>query len=116
MTKTMMDGVYHFYKKQLGGTTGQIFIGWYKAPNLPLLHQIWMRHPHVDVALNSYACHPARVIFATPRDMEIGLSLGVIGEMIWENVSTKMFFNVNTTHMCKVKSRKDGFIQVHVTS
>ncbi|KAF7874188.1 hypothetical protein EAF04_002860 [Stromatinia cepivora] len=100
MTRTIRDGVYHFHKRQLGDTTGQLFKDWQKTPNLTLTHQIWMRNPRVHFDLKSYASHPARKTFATPRDMEIGLSLGVIGEIMWENVSIGKYFNPNTTHMC----------------
>ncbi|TEY65332.1 hypothetical protein BOTCAL_0141g00170 [Botryotinia calthae] len=92
MEASIRHGTYHFYKKVLGDKADTVFKNWEKNPDAKLTHQRWMRQPYLAEELKSYASHSARRYFGTPRDMEIGLSLG-----------------------CTVKSRKGPFIQSHVT-
>ncbi|KAF7865603.1 uncharacterized protein EAF02_010026 [Botrytis sinoallii] len=115
MEASIRHGTYPFYRKVIGDTAGEVFKDWEKDPNITLMHQRWMRHPHFAEELKSYASHAARRSFGSPRDMQIGLSLGVIFEGMWEKYNISRYFSPEFTHQSTVKSKKGPFIQLHVT-
>ncbi|KAF7914754.1 uncharacterized protein EAE98_011453 [Botrytis deweyae] len=115
MEASIRHGTYPFYRKVIGDTAGEVFEDWEKDPNITLMHQRWMRHPHFAEELKIYASHAARRSFGSPRDMQIGLSLGVIFEGMWEKYNISRYFSPEFTHQSTVKSRKGPFIQLHVT-
>ncbi|TGO12904.1 hypothetical protein BTUL_0080g00240 [Botrytis tulipae] len=115
MEASIRHGVYPFYRTTIGDSAGEVFKEWEKNPETTLMHQRWMRHPHLAVELKSYASHVARRSFGSPRDMQIGLSLSLIYEGMWERYNISRYFSPEFTHHCTVMSRKGPLIQLHVS-
>ncbi|TGO34350.1 hypothetical protein BHYA_0201g00140 [Botrytis hyacinthi] len=100
-------GVYRWYNGSIGVAGGKLFEAWQTYPKARVQHQPWMRERDMDAELAVYASHSASYTFGSRREMEMALSLGIIGENMWEDFSILKYFNRELKHQCWVDRIQD---------
>ncbi|TGO84071.1 hypothetical protein BPOR_0554g00070 [Botrytis porri] len=69
-----------FYTNYIGNTAG-------RNPNLPIVRQHWMQVPSTSRDSMQYRSYPAQRNFSSTKELETILSVGLIGEAMWDNVN-----------------------------
>ncbi|PQE06088.1 Helicase Sen1 N-terminal protein [Rutstroemia sp. NJR-2017a BBW] len=108
-------GPYWFYEQDVGKVPGRLFEQWGKRPNSTVRRQEWMRKVRSLPEAMEFASHPAQRSYGTPQEMEMALSLAVVGEMMWESVSIKKYFVHTVRHVGTVLERKGTYVQMAIS-
>ncbi|THV44167.1 hypothetical protein BGAL_0713g00030 [Botrytis galanthina] len=78
-----------FYNNYIGKMAGQQFDRWHSEkgnPNLPIVRQRWMQVPSASKETMQYRSYAVKRNFSTPKELEIVLSVSLIGDAMWDNV------------------------------
>ncbi|KAF7891310.1 uncharacterized protein EAF02_001635 [Botrytis sinoallii] len=90
-----------FYNNYIGNMAENQFDRWHSEkgnPNLPIVRQRWMQVPSASKNSIQYRSYPAKRNFSSTKELETILSVGLIGDAMWDNVNIAMHFGKDVIH------------------